>query len=429
MIRFKEILQLSLEGKVREEKAVKVTKTPELSSGTGKDLSRIIEGLVSLETAGLSEEIDIADAALLARLFPQVEQYEKKAQEFMDLHVADCYLYGHILRVIGLGDRYDKAVVELFDTEYDAFNKLQNKLAKKPSEQLRQKADEFNLECYTLLGLAAARGVVNEISKDKIKDVFDYRERKEKIDKLRTAIDCINQKYEALRTTPEASQLKELKKDVSNKWYSRSVLARECISLDYKEGIAKLEEIDKGINATLRNFDEIKEKEREINGKIVELKRALEGNDSAKIEKYARLPVLDHYSSSIIKDYNVLVWHCRGLTRKAAPEDHQREEVRQKPVEKKPFNFFAYVKGLNFPEDGQLRQLRERLLTGNLDARLSSLETSLKAVAAKGTTDKDWLEKLRMGYEKDCREGYISQSQVQNGKLERIKTLFESAIS
>jgi hypothetical protein len=57
MIRFKEIWKLYQEGKVNDETPIKSTGQPILDSKAGKNISRIIDDIVTLETANLVSQI------------------------------------------------------------------------------------------------------------------------------------------------------------------------------------------------------------------------------------------------------------------------------------------------------------------------------------------------------------------------------------
>lgn len=151
------------------------------------------------------------------------------------------YINGHAVRIMKLGDFFDKSVTENFDKKYSLFDKtleqLESCVAVNTAKDLRKKTNEIHSDLESLLDIAKERNIVVSNKKE----VKLYSKKLVKINELERKYDEIVSDYQAIDSADGAKKIKKIKKNVSKNVFGfNRKLLRKASKLNYYEGLEKV---------------------------------------------------------------------------------------------------------------------------------------------------------------------------------------------
>jgi DNA repair exonuclease SbcCD ATPase subunit len=288
MIRFHDVWDLYKQKKIVEEEPLTKDDLSQLVSKQGNVISDVIDSVVTFQTVPVLNEIGKVNEdskelkgtlVELEALSAKVEDAESKVRNFFALNTHDNYTFGHIVRIIKLGDAYDRKALAFFNNSYEAFEKSLAKFKEAESAehigQARKSLDSVHDVCYNALGLTKRRGMLDYVSAKVDGKLEKYMQNREKVKEVREKIDDLFQRYRTLELDSKCPEiLEDIKKKIKSGLLFKGKLLSESIEAGYVEGTESLKSLEKEIDFVSDKYYEVAAKKRDIGkdmAKIAEL--------------------------------------------------------------------------------------------------------------------------------------------------------------
>lgn len=210
-----------------------------------------------VESGPWMPEIDekIADAVIVAQVYYTVLETKPGEGQLVNLDEKTSYLMTY-------QERWYKAIVDAFDRRNASFRNSLQELSQ--SETLaeisssREKSDHDYMALRSFYDLAIRRGLVSELAIEKVKHLLEYGEKKEKIVSLQVKINKLCERYLSLNLEHEGlAELQVLRSRLRSKWNFKQTLRKQCISIGYAEGVAKLNELESDVAYIIQHYDDV----------------------------------------------------------------------------------------------------------------------------------------------------------------------------
>ncbi|MBW2981521.1 hypothetical protein KY343_01445 [Candidatus Woesearchaeota archaeon] len=290
-------------------------KLPPAMAESSKKLNDCLRRLYDLELKADFDSLEPDDNQSISiddvvGISERLESAEAVANEFVSFNYGRKSALRKVEQVKAVSERFDDVLSSLAVRYFDEFKEKKIRLEReenlKKSEQLREIMDKTDDRYQRLAEVGDKREI--EFRFDVRATFKHYEEKKEEREKAKRNVDILYDRYFLAETKKDMQKIQD---EIKSGWFSDSEAVEACKNAGYREGVLRINRLEKDVSRVLKDYSKIAEKKKSIKDNIERLEadyRELEDMEKGK-KCFARLKEIreganpDKYESSAEVDY------------------------------------------------------------------------------------------------------------------------------